>query len=378
MKKLSLIAILGLLVACNQQPEDLEGLKASLSEKQTEMEALQVQIDSIEAKIAKLDTAVVEEGAKKLVPVKVAELSLQPFEHFVRLSATVSSKENVLLSAESSGRVVSLAAKEGDRVRKGEVILRLESDFIEGQLQEAEAAHKLAKTTYERRSRLWLDSIGSEIEFLSAETNYKAAANRLKQVKAQYENTFVKAPVNGTVDLIAVNEGEFVAPGTPVARVVDLSSLELETDLSESYLKAVKVGDPVQVNIPALNLSQEEKVIFTSQYINPENRSFTIKVGLNNRNALIKPNLLAEILLRDYRNEEAIVVPSMAIQKDLNGDYVYLSKGTAEGDKVFKTYIKRGKSFGEQTEITEGLKPGDKVITAGYNEVNDGLLVDLQ
>lgn len=363
-------------MACNQNPEDLASLQTSLKEKQNELKSLTETIDSLEAQIARLDTTEVK--AEKLVPVEALLIEERPFEHFVRLSGTITSKENVLLSAESNGRVVEITAKEGDRVRKGDVIMRLESDFIEGQLQEAKAAFKLAKTTFERRARLWKDSIGSEIEYLSAETNFKASENRLKQVRAQYENTFVKAPVSGTLDAINVNEGEFVAPGAPVARVVDLSNLELETELSESYLTAVKVGDEVEVNIPALGLSQSEKVIFTSQYINPANRSFTIKVSLNNGNALIKPNLLAEINLKDYAKESALVVPGLAIQRDLKGDYVFLAVQSAEGTHIKKAYLELGKSFGEETEVLKGLSFGDRVVIAGYNEINDGQLVDLQ
>lgn len=376
MKKLSLLFTLGLLAACSQ-PEDLEALQGSLKEKQAELKEIQVAIDSLEQRIARMDTTKVDVEVK-LTPVRVKEMQVETFQHFVRLNATVSSKQNVRLSAEGNGRVVSINAKEGSRVRKGQTILRLESDFIEGQLREAEAAYKLAKTTFERRERLWKDSIGSEIEYLNAETNFRAAENRVKQAKAQFENTFVKAPVSGTVDLITVNEGEFVGAGSPVARVVDLSNLELETDLSEKYLKDVKVGDAVTVKIPSLGLEQEERVIFTSQFINPENRSFTIKVGLQNNDALIKPNLLAEIKLKDYENTNALVVPSMAILKDLEGDYVYLTLAEDDGYITSKRYVKLGRTFGESSEIIEGLNSGDQVIVVGANGVSEGQLVDIQ
>lgn len=377
MKKLTALLSIGLLVACNSEP-NIVRLKRSLESKEKDLTTLQNEIDSLTVQIARLDTSMGTGKVEKLVPVEVRDMTARNFEHFVRLSATVSSKENVLLSAESNGRVVSIEAKEGTRVRKGDVILRLESDFIVGQLQEAEAAFKLAETTYNRRARLWKDSIGSEIEYLSAETNYKAASNRLKQVQAQYDNTFVKAPVNGTVDGINVNEGEFVGAGVPVARVVDLSNLELETEISERYLKSVKKGDYVNVSIPALGLNQDEKIIFTSQYINPENRSFMIKVGLSNSNSLIKPNLLAELRFRDYQNPEALVVPSMAILKDLKGDYVYTVVDGEEGSLAKKKYIERGASFSDETEILGGLSAGDLVVVAGYNSINDGQIVDLQ
>lgn len=376
MKKLSILFIFAILASCGQSPNDLAGLQASLKEKETALKGLQTEIDSIQAQIERLDTTHVVEAS--LTPVEVRTMENQTFRHFVRLSATVSSKENVLLSAEGNGRVVSVNAEEGDRVSKGQTILRLESDFIEGQLKEAEAAYQLAKTTFERRENLWKDSIGSEIEYLNAKTNFQAAENRVKQAHAQYEHTFVKAPVNGSLDVIRVNKGEFVGAGTPVARVVDLSNLELETDISESYLKAVKVGDSVEVSIPALGLKQDEKVIFASQYINPENRSFTIKVGLKNNNALIKPNLLAEIKLKDYENPNALVLPSMAIRKDLKGDYVYLIDKSEAKPIARKRYVKIGRSFGEDAEIVEGLKAGEQVIVVGANSVNEGQEVEIQ
>lgn len=375
MKKLSILLALGLLVACNQ--EDLPTLKKSLSEKEAELKAIQVEIDSLNDKIARLDTIKIEVEVS-LTPVRVKELQPEAFRHFVRLNATVSSKQNVRLSAEGNGRVVSINVEEGDRVQKGQTILRLESDFIEGQLKEAEAAYKLAKTTFERRARLWKDSIGSEIEYLNSETNFKAAENRVKQARAQYENTFVKAPVSGSVDLITVNKGEFVGAGSPVARVVDLTNLELETDLSERYLKDIKVGDTVAVKIPSLGLEQQERVIFTSQFINPENRSFTVKVGLKNNDAMIKPNLLAEIKLKDYENRQAFVLPSMAVLKDLKGDYVYFVEKEGDGFVARKKYVSIGRSFGEKSEIDSGIESGDRVIVVGASGVTDGQLVEIQ
>jgi membrane fusion protein (multidrug efflux system) len=202
--------------------------------------------------------------------------------------------------------------------------------------------------------------------------------NRLAQVEAQLKNTMIIAPVSGVVDNINVNTGEFVGVGTPVVRIIDLNNLEVETDLSENYLKAVKKGDPVKVSIPALGLNQEEKIIFLSQYIKPENRSFTVKVALNNQSELIKPNLLAELTFRDYNNAEAFVIPSISVKKDLKGNYVYTVVNTDGENRVNKRYIITGYSFSDKSEITSGLIAGEKVIIAGFNEVSEGQKVSVQ
>lgn len=375
-KVLYIISAISLFAACNQEPT-LAGLQEELGTAQEEMETLQSTIDSLELRIAKLDTNRVAEPVK-LVPVEVRVLAKQNFQHFVKVSGLVSSKQNVMLSAEGNGRVIAIEAQEGDRVRAGQVIIRLENDFITNQLSEVESAYKLAKTTFERRARLWKDSVGSEIEYLNAETNFFAAKDRLGQVRAQLENTKIIAPVSGVVDNINVNKGEFVGVGTPVVRIVDLSNLEIETDLSENYLKAIKKGDPVQVEIPALGLSQEEKIIFTSQFINPANRSFTVKVALNNENELIKPNLLAELSFMDYKNDSAYVVPAIAVKKDLKGNYVYTVVSDEKGNVVKKRYITTGYSFSDKSEITSGLNSGEQVIIAGFNEVSEGQEVSVQ
>ena len=375
-KVIYIISAISLFVACNQKPS-LESLRGDLSVAKAEMKALQTSIDSLEKNITLLDTNKMAEPAK-LVPVKIQALVSENFEHFVKVSGLVGSKQNVLLSAEGNGRVISIDVKEGDPVRAGQVIIRLESDIVTNQLSEAKLGYQLAKTTFERRARLWKESIGSEIEYLNAETNFLSSKDRLAQVEALLKNTMIIAPVSGVVDNINVNTGEFVGVGTPVVRIIDLNNLEVETDLSENYLKAVKKGDPVQVSIPALGLNQEEKIIFLSQYIKPENRSFTVKVALNNQSELIKPNLLAELTFRDYNNANAFVIPSISVKKDLKGNYVYTVVNTDGENRVNKRYIITGYSFSDKSEITSGLIAGEKVIIAGFNEVSEGQKVSVQ
>jgi membrane fusion protein (multidrug efflux system) len=328
-KVIYIISAISLFVACNQEPT-LESLKGNLSTAKVEMKALQSNIDSLEKRIAILDTNKVAEPAK-LVPVQIQQMANENFE-----------------------------------------------DFVTNQLSEAKSGYKLAKTTFERRARLWKDSIGSEIEYLNAETNFFSSRDRLAQVEAQLENSMIIAPVSGVVDNINVNKGEFVGVGTPVVRIIDLNNLEIETDLSENYLKAIKKGDQVKVSIPALGLNQEEKIIFLSQYIKPENRSFTVKVALNNQSDLIKPNLLAELTFRDYQNDTAFVIPSISVKKDLKGNYVYTVVNTDGAEVVNKRYVSTGYSSSDKSEIISGLKAGENVIIAGFNEVSEGQKVSVQ
>jgi RND family efflux transporter MFP subunit len=378
MKKLALpIFTLFLLAnACGPKEGSLAEKKESLKEKEESLAELEAEIDSLKIEIAALDTTNTTE--EKLTPVAVQKIQTTPFSHYLQVTGTVSSQENVLLSAEAMGRVIAIPAKEGAKVRAGQTLVQLESSALQEQLQEARAAYKLAKTTFERRERLWQDSIGSEIEYLNAETQYQSSKNRLGQVRARLNNTTLKSPINGQVDEINVNVGEYLGAGSPVVRVVDMENLEVEAEISEEYLGKIKVGDSVLVNIDALGLKQKQPVLFTGQYINPDNRSFKVKVRLSNSNKLIKPNLLASLKIEDYKNPQAIVVPSRAIKQDLKGEYLFVIINQEKATKATKRYIKKGYTANDETEILEGLKPGDQVVTTGFNLITAGQAVRLK
>ena len=374
----SLVFALSILAAsCTMKDAgSLEEKKSKLAEKEEALAELQEEITSLKEEISELDTTTEETAI--ITRVEAVDLKKGQFNHFVQLTGSVTSKENIMISAEASGRITSIPAKEGQTVKKGQVLMRIENETVANQLAEAKAAFDLAKATFEKRKNLWDQSIGSEIEYLQAKTNYESARSRLAQIRTQFENTIIKSPIKGSVDEINVNEGEFVNMGMPIVRVVDLDNVEIEAELSEEYLVSVHKGDTVTVKIPALGISMKTPISFVSQVINPNNRSFKIKVNLDNSKGVIKPNVLANIQIRDYKNQDALIVPSNIITKDLKGDFVY-AVAQEGGDHIAKKkYVVKGRSSGSETEILEGLSEGDKIITAGYNQVNNGETVSIQ
>ncbi len=376
MKKLTILSLLFVAIACEQNPDTLEGKKALLKEKQSEIGELQTEIKALKKEIAELDTAKTDEAPTL---VELTKIKPAPFSHYVELTGTVSSEENIMVSAEASGRVVAIPAREGQRVGRGTTLVRLDNQTVSNQLAEAHSAYELAETTWNKRKKLWEeDKIGSEIEYLQAKSTYERAQNQYAVLQTQYSNSFIKAPINGTVDDIAVNEGEFVSAGSPIVRVVDLEKVEVEAEISEEYLPNVKKGDTVVVKIPALGIERKETVDFVGQVINPANRSFTVKVGLKNTDKLIKPNVLANLMIEDYFAPQAIVVPSIAIRRDLKGDFVFVAKKDGGSWVADKRYVKTGKAFNEKAEVIDGLNASDQVITGGFNQVSQGAAITNQ
>lgn len=368
MKKLTVLLALAGFTACQQPSGDLAEKQAQLEEKQKKLSELKDEVSALKKEIAALDTTAAQ---SKLTRVKVTAIEPASFEHFVQITGTVTTEENVMISAETNGRITAIKVEEGQAVKKGQLLITIDNEAERRQLEEAQAVYDLAKTTYEKRKNLWEQSIGSEINYLQAKNNYETAKSRLEQTRKRYQNTLMTSPIDGSVDQIEVNQGEMVAMGTPAIRVVDVDNVEIEAELSEKYLASVNKGDSVRVAIPALGYRAQSTVSFVSQVINPDNRSFMIKVKLQNEDGLIKPNILANVMIRDYQKDSALVVPSKAIGKDLRGDFVFLAKEDEQGNmRASKSYVTRGVSFGAETEILEGVEPGDRVITAGSEEVN--------
>lgn len=376
MKKIATLLItLTVAIACQPNPDSLEAKQKALKEKQSDLSKLKAEIKTLEQELEKLDTT---EVVIEKTPVKATVLKPKHFDHFIDLTGTVTSKENVMISSKAMGQVTAIPAIEGQKVAKGTVLVRLENDAVRNQLEEVQSSYDLAKLTFEKRERLWKKNIGSEIEYLQAKNTYQTTKNKLGQVQAQYDNTIIESPINGTVDAVQVNEGEYVNMGTPIVRVVDLENVEIEAELSEEYLSNVNKGDTVTVSIASLGITQKVPITFVGQVINPANRSFAVKVSLKNKDKRIKPNVLANLMIRDYTTDNALVVPSIAINRDLKGEFVYVV-ATEDGGKVAKKkYVKKGKTFNDMTEIAKGVLEGDEVVTSGFNQISQGEPIEVR
>ena len=375
MKKIAILTILSfVLFACgnkenNQSIESLietKNIKA-LNEKKT---ALQAEIAKIEAGLATLDVK------KEEALVTVATIKDTIFNHYLDIQGSVDTKENILIQPEFSGTLISLTVKAGDRVSKGQILARVDDAGMSQQLASAENQYSLAKTTFDRQKNLWDKKIGSEIQFLQAQTQMISAQKAVAQIKAQLSKTVIRAPFTGTIDEVFAERGQVVAPSPQgLMRIVNLGNMYVSTTVPESYIGKLKVGDQVDVYLTSLNKTYKGKVRQVGNFINPNNRSFGIEVSLPNPDNLLRPNQVAKLKIVDYVNKNAIVVPTAVIQEDGTGSkYVYIVKdsngktGTAK-----KVIVEVGKSSDNVTEIKSGLSADDIIVTEGVNTISNGM-----
>jgi membrane fusion protein, multidrug efflux system len=375
MKKIALFTLLSLILfACgNKQNEqtienliETKNLKA-LNEKKT---ALQAEIAKIEEALAKLDVKTEE------ALVAVATLKDTVFSHYLDIQGNVDTKDNILVQPEFNGTLTSLTVKSGQRVAKGQILGRVDDAGMSQQLASLESSYTLAKTTFERQKNLWDKKIGSEIQFLQAQNQMTAAQKGVAQLKAQLSKTIIRAPFSGTIDEVFVEKGQVVAPSMQgLMRIVNLNNMYVSTSVPESYIGKLKIGDHVDVFLTSLNKTYKGKVRQIGNFINPNNRSFGIEVGLPNPDNLLRPNQVAKLKIVDYSSKNAIVVPTAVIQEDGTGaKYVYVVEGSNGKTGIAKKVIVEvGKSSDNVTEILNGLSADEIIVTEGVNSISNGM-----
>ena len=376
MKQFLLICTLFLIAACSgnkEENKDLAGKKAELEKLTKERDAIAAKITTLEADIQKMSGGTVAEKAKL---VEVTELLNQDFAHYIELQGKITT-ENVsyVTPRGMGGQVKSIYVKEGDNVKKGQLLLKLEDGIIQQNIKQVESQLSFAKNIFSRQENLWKEGIGTEVQYLSAKNNVESLEKQIDLVKEQLSTTSVYAQVSGIVEDVSIRVGETFM-GSPMAgiTIVNPSSMKAVVDVPENYVSKIRKGMPVVVAVPDLNQSFNSSISLVSEIINVTSRSFVAesKVGGNKD---LKPNQIAVVKILDHEAKNAIVIPVETVQSDEKGKYVYVA--VLEGNKTVarKRTISIGEFYDELIEVNAGLAKGDKLITKGYQGLYDGQLI---
>lgn len=373
-KHILILAVSLILGSCGK--ESKQQIEKDIAAKKKEIRSLKQDIQALKQNMQDKYGTTADQNK---IPVGIQTLKYDTFRHFVEINGETTAKKEAFISPETNGRIDVIHAEEGDYVEKGQLLAKLNTSVIRNNLQEVKTKLELAKTMYEKRKRLWEKDIGSEIQYLEAKNKKESLENRLETLQSQLEMAQIHAPFSGTIVEIMQKEGEMGAPAARLMHLVDISQLEIETSVSEEYIARIKKGDQVIVQFPAYpNEKRTLAITRVADFINKDSRTFDIEINLNNASRKIKPHLISQIQINDYRNDSALIVPSIIIKQDMKGNFLFRLRHQ-NGKKVAqKTYVTTGKSFNNQTMIKEGVEPGDTVIIAGFNRVSDGLQVTIK
>ncbi|MBO3115479.1 efflux RND transporter periplasmic adaptor subunit [Winogradskyella sp. DF17] len=353
--------------------KDLDSIKAKKDELYAAQQEISAQLKQLNDRIALLD----ENSKLPLITTVISEA--EPFYHFIELQGNVTTKSVVTISSEFNGQLTQVFVKEGQKVSKGQVLAKIDDGGLSQQIAQMKIQRDLAKTTFERQKRLWEQNIGSEIQYLQAKSNYEAQSEAISQMNQQLAKTKVTAPISGTIDEIFIEQGNLVAAGLSLMRLVNLNNMYIETDVPERYVADVTKGKTVDIEFPFLGKTMSSTIRQASDYINPSNRTYTIEVPVTEKDSNIKPNLTARLRINDYTNENAILIPQNIISEDAGGSqYVFALKDISNNmGTVERIDIKTGKTQGDIIEVISGLQPNMQLIKEGARSVKNGQRVKI-
>lgn len=336
------------------------------SKNDAELAKLKKQRAAIDEKIKKLE-ANTNDTTKKPTPVGITVLQPQDFIGYVQVQSQINSDENVNASPQAMGTIKAVMVQAGQNVSKGQVLATLDASTIEQQIGQLAPQLALQKTLYEKQQKLWAQNIGTEVQLMTAKAQYESMLKQKATLEAQRNMYRIVSPISGVVDQVNVKVGDNAAPGMSCFRVVNFSKLKAEANLGENYLGKVHTGDPVVLILPDVNDSINTRLSYVAQAVDPISRAFMVQVRLGN-NKKLHPNMSCIMKIENYENKDAIVVPVSVIQNTSEGPMLYV----ADGNRAKAVQVKTGQNSNGQVEVLSGLSAGDKIITTGFEDIDNG------
>jgi RND family efflux transporter MFP subunit len=376
MKKSLIICMLFVLAACSgtqQENKDVTAKKAELEKLTKDRDALSEKITALESEILKLGGSSAPEKVKL---VEVTALATQDFAHYIELQGKITTEQIYYVTPRGmGGQVKQVLVKQGDQVKKGQLVMKLEDGIVQQNIKQVESQLAFAKNIFSRQENLWKEGIGTEVQFLSSKNNVESLEKQLDLVKEQLSTTQVYAEVSGIVDAVTIKVGETFM-GSPMATItiINPSAMKAVVDVPENYISKVRKGMPVVINVPDINESFNSSINLISETINITSRSFIAESKVPSKST-IKPNQIAVVKILDHEAKNALVVPVETIQTDEKGKFVYVLAQEKGKSVARKRTVEIGDFYDALIEVKSGLAIGDQLITKGFQGLYEGQLI---
>jgi len=381
-KNIYWLLVLGLFIAsCGNGKKgasgDLNDKKAKLEKLQQDQQKLNTEIAALQKEVGVLDTSSKGGGNAKLVA--ITPIGTDNFTHYVDLQGRIDAT-NISYVAPPNGQggiVTALYVKQGDYVKKGQTLARLDAQLIRQQIEPLRVQLSAAEDTYRRTKNLWDQGIGTYQQVLTAQTQVESLKKQIGIIQKQIGLMTVTAPSSGVADVVNVRVGEAFTGNSaagPQIRIVNTSKLKVVADVPENYLGKIGVGSTVLVSLPNLNKSFEAKVAVAGKIIDPSKRTFYVEIPIPS-SPDFKPNQIATVQVQDYAKAETVTIPVSTLQNDEKGKFVMVAVN--EGGKLIarKRTVVIGEMYQDKLEVKSGLQAGDQLVTEGFQNLYDGQLL---
>lgn len=315
----------------------------------------------------------------KIINVEVTSLVPSSFEEFVRLTGAVKAEYDVVLSAEEPGRIERFYADKGDRVRKGQRLVKINDDLLRATLAEAEAESALAHELYERQREVWeKHKIGTEIAYLERKRGAAQVDARLVRLRERLDNTLLVAPFDGVLDQRYIEEDELASMGTRIVRVLDPRNLKITVGVPERFAPDIGVGSRAEIVFDVLRGHQVDGVVrFASASVNPDNRTFEVEIDVGNPEGIIKPEMIANVRIVRNALDAVLVAPQQAVRRTEDGFVAYVAASGEQGPVAEERFLTLGPSYANHVVVEKGLRAGDRLIVRGQTQLAEGSRINI-
>jgi len=372
--KYSFVALMALsLAACGgagvapDQMKDPAKIRQAIQTKKEAIKTLEGELAQLQKRLGEVDTTARPE---KFVDITTQKVQKKTFSHYVEVQGNITTAQDpAFASSETGGRITEMLVREDQFVKKGDLVAKVDVESIRKSLEELKTSLKLAQDMFDRQKKLWEKKIGSEVQFLQAESQVEQLTKSKERLEFELSKSNVYAPISGYVEKVMLKAGEITGPGSPIVQILNTNQLKAVAQVPENLLGKVKVGDQVELYFPALGQSQTVRVNEVSRSINSTNRTFAIEAPLASQGGLIKPNLLATIKIKDFEAEDVVVVNSNLLLQDVDGNnYLMLAKD----GKAKKRIVELGRSYQNESMLAAGLEGSETLIVKGARQAIDG------
>ena len=359
--------------------DDLVAKKAQLEELKKQQLKIGDDITKLETDIAKLDPSSVKTEKTKLVSIDSVQEGT--FTHYIDLQGTVTSDDISYVSPRGQGGLVKeIFIKQGDYVKKGQQLLKLDDAVYLKNLQKAQRQLKYAEDLYRRQKKLWDQQIGTELQLIQSKQSVDQINDQIASIKEQWSMTNIYADVSGIAEQVIVRVGEFfsgfVGQNAQIA-IVNTEHLKVRVQVPENYADRVHTGTKMIVSLPDANKTFNATASVSGKVIDPFSRSFYIDAKLPSDKDL-RPNQVAMVKLQDYVATNSITIPVNTLQTDEKGKFVLVAANENGKWIAKKKSIQIGQLYSNLIEVKSGLEKGDKIITDGYQGLFDGQPITME
>lgn len=314
-----------------------------------------------------------ENKESDIISVEGFKVSTSNLENTIFTTGSIIANEQVELSSEISGKITQIHFKEGQRVKKDDLLLKINDSELQAQLERVGYQLELAKIQEERQRKL-LDKGGiSQSEYDAAFNQLNVLQSEKKLIEAQIDKTEIRAPFSGLVGLKFVSDGSYISPSSQIASLLDINPVKIDFSVPERYYPSIEEGNPVYFSVQGSNKNYKGEIYAIEPKIDSETRTLQIRAISPNKNNELLPGAFADLELVLENIENALLIPTISLIPQIDGNHVFVY----DNGEIRKQNVETGVRRERYIQITEGLSAGDTVLTTGLLQVKPGMKVRL-